>query len=397
MTRTRWLSIVCGIALSSVLGPACKRTPAKAGDYEWMGGGESGAPGVEPLGSQGGAGSSHGGTGGGKGGADSETEPRGGGAGMAGAASNGGSGAAAGDAAGHAGKPAGGGSGGGDGPGPQNSGGESDSGGPAGEGGAGGDASDPCADAPDTDGDGLTDPCDDDDDDDGYLDLDDAAPLDPGSPGGLAAPGTIVNDACVKDVLAELDSLGLTMPIHREQFPPNMDGYYVRAAGTATIAAANDGATVGVSLYGMEARLETVGRERFDAAVIEFWGGQAISTSIGHDGLIRGRGNDFTHYGATGGMIVMYSATRGPTGNWLDGRYLSILLPMSGMPHSACPAGAGLYRFSSAPLISKVLPDALDFMCLDEGRGYVPSERWTRESGDLCDCTSTYQVSCVTP
>jgi hypothetical protein len=264
-------------------------------------------------------------------------------------------------------------------------------------GGTGGVESDPCIGAPDTDEDDVADPCDDDDDDDGYVDGDDVAPLDPRVPGGLVAPGTIVNDACVKDVLAELESRSMTMLIHRGQFPPPQTGYYVRGSGQGEILAANDGAAVGATTTGMEARVESKSVTRFDSAVVDFAGGTPTGSASGHNAHVRGRGRDFTHYGGSGGFALLFSATRSDNGSWLDGRYLSILLPTSGMPHTECPVGAGRYRFSTAPLTAKVEPAELDYMCVDEDAGYVPKEFWMRSDGAECACTSNYLVSCVAP
>jgi hypothetical protein len=248
---------------------------------------------------------------------------------------------------------------------------------------------------PDTDEDGVNDPCDDDDDDDGFRDDDDTARLDPFLPGGLAAPGTILNDACVKDVLTELESLGMAMPIRRERFPPEQDGYYVRAVGTGSILAANDGAPVGATTVGMEARVFVVGVDRFDSAAVDFWNGQALSYGLGRNHWVRGRDADFTHYGAGAGFVLFFSARRGSVGDWLDGYYLSIILPTTGLPHAECPAGAGAYRFSDAPLTTRVEASELEFMCVDQDSGYVPTERWTRSGGEACECTNAYRVSCT--
>jgi hypothetical protein len=389
VVKIRWV-VVGALAVLGLGESGCRRRQAE-NRYEWVAGGESGAAGAddENQGGQSGKGNAGSGGAGGKGvggtagaatGGSAPASTGGSSAGGAGRRPNGGRGGTAGGPTG-SGSSAGGGFGGED----------------AQEGGAGGTAPDPCFGASDNDEDGVTDPCDDDDDDDGYLDIDDVAPSDPFEPGGLAAPGTITNDACVKGVLAELESLGMPMPVHRERFPPEMNGYYRRAAGQGKVLAANDGAMVGATTYGMEAR---VGNgpdvDRFDAAVIDFWNGEPTSFGIGQGGWVRGRGADFTHYGGSGGLVMLYSATRGASGSWLDGFYLSILLPTSGLPHAECPTGAGKYRFMSAPLTSYLEPADLLFMCVDQDAGYVPTERWKRNR-ETCECTSEYQVSCTEP
>ncbi len=427
-----WLAIAGGLTVVGLSQPACERNAAESGDYV-VDKGESGAGAALQAGasgadsaSDGGAGISGAGTGGAAatsaGGADAAgrngeagREPGSGGSsagegagqggddGGAGVGGGGGSGAGSGAGGrgsaggGNGGAGAGSGAGGRSGADGGNGGAGAGSGGGPEPGGAGGVGSDPCVDAPDTDEDDVTDPCDDDDDDDGYVDGDDLAPLDPHVPGGLVAPGTIVNDACVKEVLAELEALGMTMPIHRGQFPPSQDGYYVRSSGQGKILAANDGAVVGASTTGMEARVVSKSVARFDSAVVEFAGGNPIGSASGSNAHVRGRDQDFTHLGGSGGLVVLFSATRGESGSWIAGRYLSLLLPTSGMPHAECPLGAGRYRFSSAPLTAKVEPAELDYMCVDENAGYVPNEYWTRGDGAECECTSSYLVSCAGP
>jgi hypothetical protein len=385
--KTRW-AIVSALALLGLHEGGCRRKPADGLSFEWAGGGESGADDTGATGGgQSGEGNPGSGGSGGKNGGGTSGASTGGTTPLStGGATGGGGGRPPKPSGGTAGRGTGGGSagvevGGSGGDDPQDA-------------GAGGAAPDPCLDASDSDEDGVTDPCDDDDDDDGYLDVDDLAPLDPFAPGGVVAPGTIINDACVKDVLAELESLSMTMPIHRERFPPEMDGYYVRPAGQGVILAANDGAAIGATTVGMEARVKLVGVDRFDAAVIDFWNGQPTAYAIGSGGWVRGRGVDFTHYAGSGGLVILYSASRGASGSWLDGFYLSILLPTSGLPHVECPTGAGKYRFSSASLTSKVKPAELEFMCVDQNAAFVPTEDWPTGANGRCECTTDYKISC---
>jgi len=355
-------------------------------------GGGSGEP------SMGGSGATAGSGSGGKAGASS-----GGGAGAGGSAAYGGSGATAGSTAAGAG----------------GSSGSSAAGGmsAAGSGAAPADncpeSADP--DQTDTDDDGQGDVCDADDDDDGFDDDSDPEPKNPAVPGDYSTPEKVLANAKIQEALAALHDAGYDLPTHTETTPPDVSGYTRKEAGDGEFVANSGGGGVGQSIVGFERRIDLNADGTLDSFEVSFSGSEPTSYSIKHGQLLRGTGNEFTTYSTArtvctegGADFAIYSvgiasATLDPaTGDWKDRLTLSVTVATSGTKTSACAdrfngetENVDEWTSSLTPLISAVEPATLEYLCVEGGDGYAPTETWAGADGETCECTTEYALSCT--
>lgn len=272
---------------------------------------------------------------------------------------------------------------------------------PGGEGG-GGSRSDGCPEIGtlgpsdlDHDGDGFHDVCDEDDDDDGVADSGDSHPLDPKLPGNVfsPAPGFVLNHPCMVKALAEVEARGFVIPTERVRgalVPPI--GYFLRPERSGVVLAATDGATLGVTLTGMEHRRRHVGDDVYDAAFVDFF--DTNRTAGTSRDVLRGRARQHTAYGFIPGTLIVAAASDGGPGANPYAITLVVAIRQEMTRPTSCPAPLGRWRLSSAPIWKEIEPSELRAMCVDEDAGYIPNETWTRAGGSVCRCTLDFEVSC---
>lgn len=290
----------------------------------------------------------------------------------------------------------------------------------AGAGGAAGESSaDDCSavDNPgqtDTDGDGVTDACDEDDDDDGFRDGDDPAPLDPSIPGDFSTPEAILANPLVKTALKGAADANAAVATHTERTPPDVSGYYVTADGGGEFVATGDGTDIGRLLAGSENRLTSGKDDTIDSAWVGFTSGSpyGYGTSLGE--LLRGTSNEITVYSrgkaicTEGGAHYSYwtvtigSATIDSSGNWTDQRSILVNVLTDGTLNAACANRiggnaevTGGWSAVTTPLTKKVkTTSSLQYMCVDGSSAYIPEETWRESGGNACECGTDYTVSC---
>jgi hypothetical protein len=266
----------------------------------------------------------------------------------------------------------------------------------------------------DTDGDARGDACDDDDDDDGFVDLDDPAPLDRTLPGDFSTPEAILADARVRAALQAAADAGIEFPTHTELDAPSIAGLYISPDEVGEFVASGDGSDIGRSIAGYESRITLADGDRIDSASVGFNRGEPVGFSLSQGILLRGVRDAYTTYGRSkivctenGSDYTMWtinigSASLSPATSEHTGLVsATVTVAVEGTLTSTCArryAGnverAGGWVVAQSPGLQKVDIDELEFMCVDGGSAYVPTEAWQRSATISCVCTSTYTVSC---
>ena len=266
----------------------------------------------------------------------------------------------------------------------------------------------------DTDGDGAGDACDSDDDNDGFNDDVDPNPLDDSIPGDFSTPEAIINNPLMKKALRDARAEGIEIRTDQGLNPPDITGYYDLADLHGTFTATSNGVDVGNSLVGSESRITSKPGNFVDRASVAYTSLEPIAFGIGSGSIIRGEGNKFTIYSRGKGTcteqgsdydtfyVGITSSTLDPSsGDILYSTNISVTVDTAGNLTTACAdrlAGEGEFTGGwsviTYTLKSKIDVADLQYMCVDENKGYVPTETWTDSNGAACSCTTDYTVSC---
>lgn len=266
----------------------------------------------------------------------------------------------------------------------------------------------------DTNHDGQGDVCDPDDDGDGFNDESDPDPKNPAVPGDYSTPEKVLANPKVQDALAALHDAGYDLPTHTETTPPDVSGYLRKESGDGEFIANSGGGGVGQGIVGQETRVDLNDDGTLDSFQVGFSDLEPTSYSIRRGQLLRGTGNDFTIYATSrlvcteGGAdyntydLRITSGTLDPaTGDWTNTLNLNLTVATQGTLTSACASRAnGLtenvdeWTASAVERLPRVQPADLEYMCIEGGAGYAPTETWTGAAGEDCACTTEYAVSC---
>jgi hypothetical protein len=275
----------------------------------------------------------------------------------------------------------------------------------------------------DTDLDGKGNACDLDDDGDGFNDNVDPKPLDRTMPGDFSTPEAIIKNPLISNALDEVRKQGIDIRTETAANPPNITGYYSVELGHGTFLATSNGEEIGRGLVGSEKRFSSKSDNTIDHAKVNFariYG--PVSYVIGATGydissgsIIRGENNKYTIYSRGKStcteagsdfdqyFINIISGTYDKaTGDSLNNRKLWVTIDTEGELTQACADRIaadneyiGKWAVQSYQLSKRTEPNALLYMCVDENKGYVPTEKWKRNNGSSCSCTNNYTVSCL--
>ena len=272
---------------------------------------------------------------------------------------------------------------------------------------------DPSSDRADTDADGQGDVCDEDDDQDGFLDHDDPAPLDTDVPGDFSTPEKVLADPRMAQAIEALREAGFELTTHTEKESPDVTGYFKKEEGVGEFVANSGGGGIGSKIAGDESRRQLTEHGRLESADVAFTSGAPISFAIVTSQTLRGTGNEYTIYTTTQRvcteagsnyrrfMVTIDSGKVDGAGNLIDNLSLGVTVATEGELTEACAARAnGLseneneWSASFIPLQQKVEVGGLEYMCVDDEAGYVPTETWPGSHQLLCECSVAYQISC---
>lgn len=237
-----------------------------------------------------------------------------------------------------------------------------------------------------------------------------------GAAGAISGPvGEILNDPAVKSALEEAREQGVEIVTHTEENAPDLSGYYSYARGAGEWIASGNGANVGFATTAAELRIDLNTDGSVDTAIVSSFDGiTPASHGIEEGYLLRGVAREVTLYGrrksecklsgasyALSQAYIWTGTLADGTGDWIEQRQFLVTTATEGELTSECADAlvgnvevVGGWAVVAIPLATKVPADDLVMMCVDEGRGYVPSETWTRADGSACECLTDFSVSC---
>ncbi len=263
--------------------------------------------------------------------------------------------------------------------------------------------------------------CDTDDDNDGFLDADDPEPLNAKVPGDFSTPEAIINHTLVKKAINQAKNTAHKIETHLEKSPPNLTWYYrVESRHGKFVLTSND-KEIGRPLVGSENRITVQEGHLIDQAKISFAETIPVSYKFSDGSIIRGKDNSFTIYtrgknvcteadsNYTMYMIGIHTATLDTqSGNIIGSKELAVNIGTKGELTQACidryaaenekKGGWSIFTYEHMEKIEDV--NTLQYMCVDEGKAYIPTERWQNVKSELCSCTkiedsSEYEVTCT--
>jgi hypothetical protein len=237
-----------------------------------------------------------------------------------------------------------------------------------------------------------------------------------GSGGAVSDPVTdILNDPAVQSALEDAADQGVDVATHVEKDAPDPTGYYSYALGVGTWVASGNGANVGYKTTAAELRADLQANGNVDTAMVSSFENEPPSSYRLETGyLLRGAGNEITLYGrrsfecTLGGssytvsqVYIWTGVLEAGTGDWVDQVQFTVTTATEGELTSDCEVGlvgdtefVGGWAVAKIPIATKIGVEDLTMMCVDEGRGYIPTEFWTDSFGDRCECTTNVVVAC---
>lgn len=226
----------------------------------------------------------------------------------------------------------------------------------------------------------------------------------------------ILSDPAVQAALKEARDKGVTIVTHTEKDPPDLTGYYVYELRAGQWIASGNGANVGFSTTAAELRVDSSTDGTVGTAMVSSFDGVEPASQGVHEGyLLRGAGREVALYGRrkkvgcerpgstyTLSQAYIWTGTVAEdTGDWLEQRQFTVTTATEGELTSECAEAlvgnvevVGGWAVAAIAVATKVRPDDLDLMCVDEGRGYVPGEGWTRADGNVCECLADSSIAC---
>jgi hypothetical protein len=225
----------------------------------------------------------------------------------------------------------------------------------------------------------------------------------------------ILNDPAVKSALKEARDQGVEIVTHTEDEAPDLTGYYSYALRAGKWIASGNGANIGSATTAAELRVDLKTEGSVDTAMVSsFDGVLPASYAIEEGYLLRGAAREVTLYGrrrskcnlsgssyAVSQAYIWTGTLADGTGDWLEQRQFTVTTATEGELTSVCAEAlvgnieiVGGWAAVAIPVATKVRAQDLEMMCVDEGRGYVPTEMWTRTDGSACECLTDFSISC---
>jgi hypothetical protein len=204
-------------------------------------------------------------------------------------------------------------------------------------------------------------------------------------------------DACVVSALAAasaaLADAGLApgFPLHLQHDPVPLARYYLRPLTSGAFYVAGPDATPDSALAGAELKLLFLERERLDFFEHGFDDVGLRSANGWNDQQLRGNAESITAFFKSSQLVTILSARATSE----DLRDVATLVVRTGSqyPNGSCPAGAGRWSLSWAPVWRRVEPEEFVYMCLDEGEAYSSVEQWERSSEqEVCHCSAVWET-----
>jgi hypothetical protein len=218
----------------------------------------------------------------------------------------------------------------------------------------------------------------------------------------------------VQEALAAAAAAGYPITTETKPEPPALTGYYVKPFGEGRFVASGNGANLTSGVLGNEFRVAVNSDGSVTEASVSFDQVAPVGSIVTSGLLLRGADDRFTLYDSytlpcpvagTDRAVEMVSILSGrfaaTTGDWESMRQIIIAVAASGAYTSDCdPRYAGDTELPGGWIVSetalrrRIGVADLQFMCVDEGAGYVAGESWTRADTTACSCSTDFVVVC---
>jgi len=240
-------------------------------------------------------------------------------------------------------------------------------------------------------------------DKDGFVDSSDVKPDEPFENGKFANLENVVNSEGVKHILKIAKERGLDVNLQLGNNPPKLNGIYRSETGGNVVYARNsdDGRTTGAAIIETEDKYCTTKgySRRLSSSPYGFRSFFAI---------LKGDGKYFTLY-------ALYSYSRSAecmqyevavengkvdtkSGDIKNYQFIIAPLGYEETRSGACAPYKGAKRieevFTTRDKKKVTDLDDLEYMCVYEGKAYVPTETWKNKDKESCKCTADIEIEC---
>jgi len=239
-------------------------------------------------------------------------------------------------------------------------------------------------------------------DKDGFVDDVDHSPDVPLENGKFANLENVVNAEGVKRILKIAKERGVDVKLQLGNNPPKLKGIYRSETGGNVVYARNspEGRTTGAAIVETEFKLcTTKGYSR--RLNFSPYGFQNFS------GILKGDGKHFSiyHLGLASSSadckVYEVSVENGKVASNGDIKNFKTIIAPLGYDEKtpgACDIYKGakrteeVYTTRDRKKITDL--DDLEYMCVDEGKAYVPTETWKNKAKESCKCTANIEIEC---
>ena len=240
-------------------------------------------------------------------------------------------------------------------------------------------------------------------DQDGFADVLDAKPDEPFENGKFANLENVVNSEGVKRILKIAKDRGVTINLQLGNNPPNIKGVYYSETGGNVVYTRNslEGRTTGASI------IETETKYCITKGYVRIAVSDPYGSRFGF-GILKGNGKYFSLYSlysyprSAECMLYEVAVESGKvdkkSGDIKNYKIIIAPLGYDEKTLGACDIYKGAKRieevFTTRDQKKVKDLDELEYMCVDEGKAYVPTETWKNKAKESCKCTADIEIEC---
>jgi len=240
-------------------------------------------------------------------------------------------------------------------------------------------------------------------DKDGFRDITDSKPDEPFENRKFANLENVVNSEGVKRILKIAKERDVIINLQLGNNPPKLKGIYRSETGGNVVYAKNsqEGRTTGAAIIETE----------FKYCTSKGFSRRLTSSPYGYQyfgGVLKGDGKYFSHYSLRSyhrstectvyEVVVENGKVDSKSGDIKNFKTIIAPLGYEETHAGACDVYKGARRVEEVITTrdrKKITDlDELEYMCVDEGKAYVPTETWKNKAKESCKCTTDVEIEC---